>query len=337
MKKIVLILFFLISSLFSQDEIFKELDCNKTTSEVEKIICSDEELVNHQKEIERQYNLMNNYYKEYNYYNNPDKVWDFWKTKRDECKEKDCLLKYYKRNDFFVGTIEWSMKTVDEQFDSKILNGNYSNRIYSVRKEKVIENEKLCSNLYNDLVHNFDDINIIPPIVQSVEYNDERLKKALGSCYNARMDLDKSRHPEISVGLFSLWSVDIDKDDKEELIFRRDNSWHYIDKEKCEEALKDPNFNPEKDQVSIKIDYLRSYGDTIDPPIIIEYDNKTRILNIHIDGLNPKFERFGAMVIKTFGEGLGKTFPEDFYHEGSYELFDDTCSIDFRKHKQIQN
>ena len=320
-------------------------DCSNKTklSEAEKLICSDKKLLNYQKETEKQYSLVSAIYLNANgriYSSDKDvsDIYQFLQQKRDKCETKKCLLNFYKTNNFFIGAIEWSINAINDKFDYKQVNGNYAIRPHHEDEEVIRNGENLCNNLFNDLSNNFNNITIIQPIVQMVSYDDERLKKALGSCYKARMDLDKRLYPRNGYILFSLWSVDIDKDNKDELIFVQfgafeETRWHFLDKERCKIALNNPDFNSNKDEVSVKIDFTRSYNIPVTPPMLISYDNEIRLFNMVNTHIN--FIQVHTFY-KDFKTKPKRFFPEGTYHEGSYELFGNTCDISFTNYKQTK-
>ena len=356
MKKLLIPLILSCSLLLASElnTISPSFDCSNETklNRVEKLICSDEALINYQKEIERQYKLVSklvgtNDAGRKN--RNVSEIYQYLNDKRDKCKTKECLLKFYDTYDFFVGAIEWSMQEINEKFEHIETNAAYNNHVYLTDEQTIEKNTKLCNNLYNDLSSNFNNITIIKPIVQLVPYDDERLKEALGSCYEARMDLNKLPYRSIDgLGYFSLWSVDIDKDGKEEIIFvQYDKSlkgneviWYLLDKDACKEKLQQPNFNPEKDNTTLAYDFVRSYGVPITPPMLIDYGNETRIVDLYKREIRLNFDTYGNMRIYTFYtsdfEKPKKSFSEDVYSMGSYKLFDDTCDITFKKDKQTK-
>jgi hypothetical protein len=303
-------------------------------------------LINYQKEIEGQYNLLYEMSGKNNSQIKDDdisEIYQFINNKRDKCSTKECLFSFYKNNDFFARAIEWSIQEINTKFEQKNTNANYTNRIYYTDNETIEKNTKLCNSLFNDLTNNFDNVTIIKPIVQVVLRDDDRLKKALGSCYEATANLTAEPfYVNVSPdNYFSLWSVDIDKDGITELVITQNNYiWQLLDIKKCEAALKKQDFDSEKDEVMLAYDFTQSYGIPKTPLTLIRYNNEIIILDFYKERIRSRFDTYGGMYIYTFYafdfEKPKRTFPDNFSHIGSYKLFYETCDITFIKNKQTK-
>ncbi|MCK9546660.1 MAG: hypothetical protein M0Q25_08160 [Sulfurospirillaceae bacterium] len=319
----------------SSSTISPSFDCSNEAklNRVERLICSDEELINYQKEIERQYKLVSklvgtNDAGRKN--RNVSEIYQYLNDKRDKCKTKECLLKFYDTYDFFVGAIEWSMQEINEKFER--ISFNSFMRIYEWHQSIPGSEEsdiKLCKNLFDDLVNSLNNITIIKPIVQMVTYDDERLKKALGACYEiaANATIESFYYNNILNNYYSLWSVDIDKDGVKELLIVKNNiTWQLLDTKKCETALKDPNFNPKKDKVYTAIDYTKSEGFPVTPPILVDYDNSIRMIDSSF-----AYKDSGYMSINTLSETINFQKSSQYQGVGSYQIFYNTCMGSFYK------
>ncbi|MDR2791097.1 MAG: hypothetical protein LBB59_09045 [Campylobacteraceae bacterium] len=131
------------------------------------------------------------------------------------------------------------------------------------------------------------------------------------------------------------WSVDIDKDGKNELVFilyhkslyEDEIIWHVLTDEGCKEKLQQKDFTPEKDKVTLAYDSTRSYGIPITPPILAKYNNETIILDFkdYKETMRPQFDAYGIMNIYTFYafdfEKPKKTFPDNFSHKCHINFF----------------
>jgi hypothetical protein len=242
-------------------------------------------------------------------------------------------MKFYEKNNLFVGNARWTAKQIDENFERKFFDSPM--RIYEWHKYIPGSEEsdiKLCRSVFNDFANNFDNVTIIKPIVQVVLRDDDRLKKALGSCYEATANLTAEPfYVNVSPNsYFSLWSVDIDKDGITELaISQNDFIWQLLDTKKCEAALKKPKFDPNKDMVSTAVDYIKNSGQNypMSARKLIEYDNKTLILGIYANWYNGN----GRMSIETLSKDIKYEKSSQNQGAGSYQLFYNTCKANFYK------
>jgi hypothetical protein len=333
MKKLLLLLTLTATFLFPAS-----FDCKNAKTDIEKLICSDKKLINYQKEIEREYQLIDNYFIKVHVNKNQylKESYSFWQKQRDECKTKECLIKFYEKNNLFVGDARWTAKQIDENFERKFFDSPM--RIYEWHKDIPGSEEsdiKLCKNIFNDFANNFDNITIIKPIIQVVSRDDEKLKKALGSCYKATANLTAE---PFYVGVspldnyFSLWSVDIDKDGITELVIsQNDYIWQLFDTKKCEVSLKKPKFDPNKDNVSVAVDYIKNSGQNypMSARILVEYDNKISILGIYANW----YSGSGGMSLETLSKDIKYEKSSQNQGAGSYQLFYNTCMAYFYKNK----
>jgi hypothetical protein len=286
LKKILLLLTLTSTLLFPVS-----FDCKKAKTDVEKLICSDKELLAYQKDFENKYNLIMDFYHDYSSTGQifkpeiiSQEIYPNWLEKRNKCQTKKCLQEFYKTNTIFFEALIWSLGIIKKNYQDSV-RYSYEGRtdLWSKETERIAA--KIGEKFYSDLSNNFTNITIIEPIAQMVSYDDERLKKGLGSCYYMEMNLAFDRMTEqgekkyANATYYTLWKTDIDGDAKEDMLlaqvrYGEEIVWNLLDENDCKKAVGKTNFDPIKDRVIRKIDYMKHYGLPLLHPFLINYESK---------------------------------------------------------------
>jgi len=208
-------------------------DCTKVKKEsVAASICADESLSALDNKITKIYKSFHPLTPELKEAQNK------WINKRNQCKTKKCIEESYTKR---IKTLQDSL-LIQKSFPQSML--DIIKSLHKRKQTKADNESPKCMRFFNDLFL-FQNIHVVKPILDHVDYNNTKLKKALGSCWDMRMDYVYS--PRYMVKNFSIWYSDIDGDGKKNLIFgqHEDGQTHMyvLDKKLCAMSISQPDFN----------------------------------------------------------------------------------------------
>lgn len=278
MRKLLLVLVLTTLSLLGAS-----FDCSKAKSDVEKMICQDDELSKLDEKLNEVYARF--------YLLTPEIKTDqrAWMKKRNACQDDFCIKEAY--------------ITRFEELNTSLSNQNTFPK-YLLDTMKTTENKNMelfvktlnHSDKFKNKLFRFQNIQRKKPLIEGAQYSNAQLKQILGQCYNYKLYIDfkwiytviapqyikteyvLSDNPEYfkDKWRFSVWSVNAHN--KEWFFINRfsDNNEEYrdlflIEKDACED--KKYSFDLMQDINSNKLGYEKHHGEIM----IVDVENKDYI------------------------------------------------------------
>ena len=200
-----------------------------------------------------------------------------WLKKRDRCKKNTCIQKAYEER---IDTLQQALQT-QKQFPKAMLD------IFKIRdiakKSEFLaidkngtrdKNPPGCKAFYNDLFL-FKGVKVVKPTLYKVDYNNTKLKEALGICWDMKMEYNV--YPRSKPYLrekFSTWYSDVDGDGSKNFLFGQNYlessraEVYLLDQALCKKAIAKPKFSA-YDQEYLSKSYMQGHEN-----IVLEYKGK---------------------------------------------------------------
>lgn len=179
MRKFILVLVLTTFSLLGAS-----FDCSKAKSDVEKMICQDDELSKMDEKLSEVYTSFYLLTKEIKTDQRA------WIKQRNQCQDTNCIKEAYATRAEELTTSLANQKTFPKLYLDAMRESQENMQIVW-NPIIFIEQERIDAGLkFKDDLFRFKEISFKPPLVESVQYNDPKLKEILGVCYFYRFDLE---------------------------------------------------------------------------------------------------------------------------------------------------
>jgi len=189
-----------------------------------------------------------------------------WINKRNQCKTKKCIEESYTKR---IKTLQDSL-LIQKSFPQSML--DIIKSLHKRKQTKADNESPKCMRFFNDLFL-FQNIHVVKPILDHVDYNNTKLKKALGSCWDMRMDYIS--YPSERADNFSLWNSDVNGDKQKEIILGKHKGSHtkiyIVDKALCQYLVSRTSFNLANDIKYVSTVDAHAFGKE---QIILEYKER---------------------------------------------------------------
>lgn len=179
MRKLLVVFILTTLSLFGAS-----FDCSKAATKVEKMICQDDELSKLDEKLNEVYTSFYLLTKEIK---SDQRA---WVKQRNGCKDTNCIKESYQARVEELSTSLSNQKTFPKLYLDAMKEAQENMQIVW-NPIIFIEQERIDAGLkFKDDLFRFKEISFKPPLVESVQYNDSKLKEILGVCYFYRFDLE---------------------------------------------------------------------------------------------------------------------------------------------------
>jgi uncharacterized protein len=202
MKKLMLIFVLMTFSLFGAS-----FDCTKAKSNVEKMICQDEEL---SKQDEKLSTVYADFYFVSKEIKSDQKEWI---TQRNQCQDIACIKEAYSIRIEELNTSLSNQKTFPKTYLDAMKKAQESMQIVELKTATPLLYKAKQSKEFKEDFFRFRNITFKTPLIAEVkDYNDPKLKEILGECYGYRFDLEviKTPHRILEPGEDMYMSPDLD-------------------------------------------------------------------------------------------------------------------------------
>lgn len=200
-----------------------------------------------------------------------------WLKKRDMCKKNTCIQKAYEER---INTLQQALQT-QKQFPKAMLDifkiRDIAKKSEFLARDKNGINDKnypKCKAFYNDLFL-FKDVKVVKPTLYNVDYNNTKLKEALGSCWDMKMEysVDPRSVPYLHKK-FSTWYSDVDGDGTKNFLFGQNYlegshaEVYLLNQALCKKAIAKPKFDAYDQEYPYR-SYMQGHEN-----IVLEYKGK---------------------------------------------------------------
>jgi uncharacterized protein len=202
MKKLMLIFILITASLFGAS-----FDCSKAKSNVEKMICQDEELSKLDEKLSTVYASFYFLTKEIKSDQRE------WLKQRNQCKDSSCIQTSYTKRLEELNTSLSNQKTFPKTYLDAMKKAQETMQEVDPQKVTSAPYDKNQSKAFKEAFFRFRNITFKTPLIAEIkDYNDPKLKEILGECYEYRFDLEviKTPHRILEPGEDMYMSPDLD-------------------------------------------------------------------------------------------------------------------------------
>ena len=201
-----------------------------------------------------------------------------WIKKRNLCQKKhyppSCLSQSYHNR---IKILEKSFVT-QEEFSKDMLDIVKSLH-RRVQTKKDTESPR-CMHIFKDLFL-FQNMHVVEPMFDKVDYNNTQLKKAMGSCW----EMYRKQHFYGSADSVSLWLSDVDGDKQKEFLFGRNDRHgtkiYILDKKLCDYMIHHPSLKKYKTVAVEDYDAHMQFREYFTENTILEYKGKGYTFEAH--------------------------------------------------------
>lgn len=202
MKKLLTLILLTSISLFAAS-----FDCTKATTNVEKMICADEQLSQLDTKLSQIYSSF--------YFLTQEIKSDqrAWMKKRNTCKESSCVKTFYQQRVEELNTSLANQNTFPRTYLDAMKTAQESMQEVDPQTVTSVPYNKNQSKEFKEDFFRFRNITFKTPLIAEVkEYNDPKLREILGECHGYRFDLQviKTPHRILKPGEDMYMSPDFD-------------------------------------------------------------------------------------------------------------------------------